>query len=100
MPMRNPPHPGIGLGHDLVELGLSVAKAAQGLGITRQQLYRVIRGESGISAEMAIRLEKAVGGRAEGWLKLQMAYDLSQVRLREPEICVGINRPDMISPLA
>ncbi len=64
------------------ELGLSIAEAAEGLGVTRQQLYRVIRGENGISPEMAVRLEKAFGGAADFWLRMQMSFDLAQVRGR------------------
>jgi len=86
MPMKNPPHPGSGLKDDLEALGLSVADAAAGLGVTRQQLYRVIRGESAISPEMAIRLEKAIGGTAEGWLRMQAAHDLARARQREIKV--------------
>ena len=82
MPMRNPPHPGAGLKDDIDALGLSVAEAAKGLGVTRQQLYRVIRGQCAISPEMALRLEKAVGGTADSWLRMQIGYDLAQVRAR------------------
>jgi len=80
--MKNPPHPGLGLRDDLEELGLSVAGAAVGLGVTRQQLYNVLKGKSAISPDMALRLEKALGGTAESWLTLQTAYDLAQARLR------------------
>ena len=82
MPMKNPPHPGAGLKDDIEALGLSVAEAATGLGVTRQQLHRVIRGQSGISPEMALRLEKAIGGTADGWLRMQVNYDLAQIRAR------------------
>ena len=82
MPMKNPPHPGLGLRDDLEALGLSVAGAAVGLGVTRQQLSTVLKGKSAISSDMALRLEKALGGTAEGWLTLQIAYDLAQARLR------------------
>ncbi len=82
MPMKNPPHPGAGLKDDIEALGLSIAEAATGLGVTRQQLYRVIRGQSGISPEMALRLEKAIGGTADGWLRMQLNYDLAQLRAR------------------
>ena len=82
MPMKNPPHPGLGLRDDLEALGLSVAGAAVGLGVTRQQLYNVLKGKSAISPDMALRLEKALGGTAVSWLTLQTAYDLAQARLR------------------
>jgi addiction module HigA family antidote len=86
--MKNPPHPGQGIKDDIDALGLSVAEAAEGLGITRQQLHNVISGRSGITSEMAVRLEKALGGTAAHWLRLQAAYDLAQVRAREGEIVV------------
>jgi addiction module HigA family antidote len=88
MPMKNPSHPGRLLKADLDELGISVAEAAVGLGVTRQQLYRVTKGESAISPEMALRLEKAIGSTADFWLRLQMNYDLAQARLRAPAVDV------------
>ena len=86
--MKNPPHPGGLIKDNIDEYGLSVAEAAEGLGVTRQQLYRVLRGENGISPEMAVRLEKAFGGGADFWLRMQMSFDLAQVRLRAKKIKV------------
>jgi addiction module HigA family antidote len=88
MPMKNPSHPGRLIKADLDELGLSIAEAATGLGVTRQQLYRVINAESAISPDMALRLEKAIGGSADSWLRMQMNYDLAQARLRKPAAAV------------
>lgn len=62
MPMKNPPHPGELIRDNLDDLGLSVAEGAAGLGITRQQLYNVMNGKSGITPEMAVRLEKPSAG--------------------------------------
>lgn len=86
MPMKNPAHPGRLLGDDLEALGLTVAKAAKGLGVTRQQLYNVINTRSGVTAEMAVRLEQAIGGTADGWLGMQQAYDLAQIRQRKNKL--------------
>lgn len=80
--MKDPPHPGELVKEGLEELGLSVAKAAEGLGVTRQQLHRVIRGTSAISPEMALRLEKALGSTADTWLRMQGAFDIAQIRSR------------------
>ena len=88
MAMKNPPHPGELVRDSLSDLGLSVAAGAAGLGVTRQQLYNVINGKSGVTPEMALRLEKAVGGSADVWLRMQVNYDLMQVRKREKEIAV------------
>ncbi|WP_198669658.1 HigA family addiction module antitoxin [Pelagibacterium sediminicola] len=80
MPMKNPPHPGEGLKDDLEALGLTVAQGATALGITRQQLYRVLNERSAISPEMAVRLEQVIGGSADHWLRMQAAHDLAQIR--------------------
>ena len=53
------------------------------LGVTRQQLYNVIAGRSGITPEMSSRLEKGVGSTADAWLGMQAAYDLAQLRRSE-----------------
>jgi addiction module HigA family antidote len=80
MPMKNPPHPGRLIRDEIEALGLSIAEAAEGLKITRQQLYRIISGQCGLTPEMAIRLEQGLGGSAVAWLKMQMNYDLAQTR--------------------
>src|SRR5213592_4292875 len=87
--MKNPPHPGLSVRHDCIEpLDLTITGAANILGVTRQALNNLVNGKSGISPEMAIRLDKAFGGGAETWLRLQMAYDLAQARQREADIDV------------
>ncbi len=78
MPMKDPPHPGLSVRHDCLEpLGLSVTEAARGLGISRKHLSDLVNCRSGISPEMAIRLDKAFGGGADTWYRLQAAYDLA-----------------------
>lgn len=81
MPMADPPHPGEIVRYEcLVPLGLTVTRAAEGLGVTRQTLSDLVNERSGISVEMAVRLSKAFGSTPETWLGLQMAYDLWQAR--------------------
>ncbi len=82
MEVKSPPHPGELVGDNLDELGISVVAAAKGLGITRQQLHNIIAGRSAIVPEMAVRLEKALGSTADTWLRMQMNYDLAQIRKR------------------
>ena len=89
MRMKNPPHPGLSVRHDCLEpLGLSVAEGATVLGVTRQAMNNLVSGKAGISAEMAFRLEKAFGGGAETWLRMQSAYDLAQVEKHAGKIKV------------
>lgn len=92
MPMKNPPHPGLHVKDELEALGIPVGKAADALGITRSQLHRITSGQSGISAEMALRLETVLGGSADLWLRLQAAFDVAQARKRAVEIVGGLKR--------
>ena len=100
MAMRNPPHPGLSVRHDCLEpLGLTVTEGAKALGITRQALNNLVNGKSGVSPEMAVRLEKAFGGGAEAWLGVQLDYDLAQIRRREGKIAVKrVKRPTQEMP--
>lgn len=87
MAMKDAPHPGGIVRRQCLEpLGLTVTKAARGLGVTRQALSELVNENSGISVEMAIRLSKAFGSSPEMWLGLQMAHDLSKARERAEEI--------------
>lgn len=89
MRMKLPPHPGLSALHDCLEpLGLSVAEGAKVLGITRQALNSLVRGKAGISADMAIRLDKAFDGGAETWLRTQAACDLAQMEKKARTIKV------------
>ncbi len=81
--MHNPPHPGEIIKELCLEpLGLSVTDAAKGLGVTRKALSELLNGHTGVSPEMAIRLEQAFGSTAETWLKMQLEYDLWQAKQR------------------
>ena len=82
--MFNPPHPGKSIREDILpDLGITVTEAAKQLGVARVTLSRLIHGQSGISADMARRLEAWLGGpkrgpSAESWVKMQADYDLWQ----------------------
>ena len=89
MAMKNPPHPGLSVRHDCLEpLGLSVSEAARKLGVSRKQLSDIVNCRAGISPEMAIRLDKAFGGGAETWYRLQSAYALAQAMQKADRINV------------
>ena len=94
MPMKNPPHPGRSIKDACLEpLRLSVTEGAKVLGVTRHTLSRVINGRSGVSPDMAIRLEKAGWSNADHWLRLQTAYELAQARKRQDQIKVAPYEP-------
>jgi antitoxin HigA-1 len=84
--MHNPAHPGEVLREFLPE-NLGVTEAARRLGVTRQALSALLNGRAGVSAEMALRLEAALGTSAEMWLEMQAGYDLCQARRqRRPKV--------------
>ena len=75
--MHNPPHPGEIIKEFCLEpLNLTVTKAAESLGVTRKTLSMLLNGNAGISPEMSLRLSKVFGRSPEGWLRLQLQYDL------------------------
>jgi addiction module HigA family antidote len=87
-------HPGPWLRAEIVEPhGLSVTAAAAKLGVTRQAMSNLLNGGAGLSAEMAVRFEKAFGLRAETLLRMQMAHDLAAVRAGEGGSAMGILAP-------
>jgi addiction module HigA family antidote len=87
MTMHNPPHPGAFISAVYLEPnGVSGRELAVALCVAASTLNRVLKGTSGISPEMALRLSKALGRSPESWLALQANYDLwlarQQVELR------------------
>jgi antitoxin HigA-1 len=86
MQMHNPPHPGEIL-EDTVLKDMTVTEFAKRLGVSRVALSRVVNGRAAVSAELAIRLAAALGGSAETWLRMQIAYDLWHAqKKRRPKI--------------
>lgn len=69
--------------------GLTVSALAGRLRVTRQAASNLLNGNSGVSADIAIRFEKAFGVRADTLMRMQAAFELAQARAREDEIVVG-----------
>lgn len=81
MKMHNPPHPGEFIQDVyLTPYGLSGRFLAKNLGVSASTINRIIRGQSSVSPEMALRLSKAVGRSPESWLAMQDNYDLWQAK--------------------
>ena len=74
-------------------LGRGVTEAAHKLGISRKQLSDVVNRRPGISPEMVIRLDKAFGGGADTWYRLQSARELAQSKTTAHRIKVGRPAP-------
>lgn len=83
MAMHNPPHPGEFITQAYLEPnGLSGRELAVKLGVSPSTLSRILKGSSGVSPEMALRLSKALGRSPESWLALQFSHDLWHARQR------------------
>lgn len=77
MKMYNPPHPGEFILATYMEpFGLSCRYLAGRLDVSPSTLNRLLKQQSGISPEMALRLSKALGRTPESWLAMQGMYDL------------------------
>lgn len=82
-------HPGEWLRAEIVEpAGLSVTALAEQLHVTRQAASNLLNGNAGLSAEMAIRFEKAFGLKAETLMRMEAAHVLAVARARADEIVV------------
>ena len=89
-----PSHPGDFVRTEIVEdLGLTVTKTAQILGVRRATLSDLLNGKTSLSPEMALRIEKAFGVGMEMLLRMQAWYDASQIRARASEITVQRYEP-------
>ncbi len=77
-PLKRPPiHPGEILREDVLPgLGISVSEAARRLGISRQQLHRILACTHPITPKMALRIGKFAGNGPGLWLRMQQNYDL------------------------
>jgi len=80
-------HPGPWLKRNVIgHYGMTVTDAAVRLRVTRQAMSNLLNGNAGLSAEMAIRFEKAFGLKADTLMRMQAAHELTQARAHEDEI--------------
>ena len=94
MPMKKAPHPGGLIRREVIEpLGLTVSDAANILGVTRQALSLLLNERTGLSSEMALRMEKAFGPKMDHLMRMQLVFDLSKQRERENTIKVKRYEP-------
>jgi addiction module HigA family antidote len=78
---RAPTHPGAILREDVLPaLGMSVTGVARALGVSRQQVHRIMAETAPVTPEMALRLGKFCGNGPDLWLRMQATYDLWHAR--------------------
>lgn len=79
--MENPSHPGEVLAELYLDrLGMSAITLARRLNVPRTRIERLVKGETALTIDTAMRLSKFFGNTAEFWVNLQRAYDLALAR--------------------
>ncbi len=79
--LKNPSHPGDVLAELYLEpLGMSAIALAKRLNVPRTRVERLVKGETALSVDTAMRLSKFFGNTAEFWMNLQRTYDLARAR--------------------
>ena len=87
--MKDPPHPGDLIRTEIIEpLGLNVSKAAEILKVRRATLSDLLHGKASLTAEMALRIEKAFGPDMDHLLRMQLAYDVAKTRQHARNIAI------------
>ena len=76
-------HPGAVLNDELEERGISQTQLARHIRVLPKTVNEICRGKRGISAQMAVKLSRALGASPEFWLNLQNLWELSQVKKRD-----------------
>jgi len=97
-----PIHPGVTLRDELIERGITQAAFAKLIGRPVQAVNEIIKGKKSITAETAIAFEKALGIRAELWLKMEASYQISRARAalrKSPRLVKSRRIPTAASPL-
>jgi len=87
-------HPGEILQKDFLEpMGVTAYKLSKAIGVQQTRISQIVKGNTGITADMATRLSKFFGTSAELWMNLQSKYDIRKTRIEKSEIL------DKISPM-
>ena len=94
MAMTDPAHPGEILREEILPAyGLTARTAAKALGVTSPALSRVLDGRARLSADLALRCEKALGVSMDLLLRIQTSRDIADARKRESEVTVARYAP-------
>jgi addiction module HigA family antidote len=90
MTIHSPSHPGEIIREEVLKpLGLDVTKSAAVLGVTRPALSRLLNEKAALSPEMALRIEKAFGPKADHLMRIQLSYDMARARRNAEQLQVS-----------
>ena len=97
MSREEPTHPGEMIRLICIEgCDLTIAEAAAHMRVHERELAEICHARAPITAEMAVRIERAFGGSAKIWLALQTNHDLAQARKQAGDLQITrIPAPDL-----
>jgi addiction module HigA family antidote len=87
-------HPGELLKDELEAREMKQIELAKALGIAKNVMSEVIGGKRSITPELAVRLEDALGIKAEFWMKYQVAYEIDKIRIKNKKAVEKANIPE------
>ena len=87
---RTPIHPGMILGDELEEIGISAKKLADSIEVPSNRIYQLIAGKRSMTADTALRLGRYFGMSANFWMNLQSAYELDLARSQKGKAILRI----------
>ena len=90
MPMHSPSHPGDIIREEVLRPhDLDVTRGAAVLGVTRTTLSRLLNQKAALSPEMALRIEKAFGPKADHLMRIQLGHDMARARRNAGDLRVS-----------
>lgn len=88
-------HPGEFLRETLDELGLTQAAFAEGIGVSPMRVSHLLKGDRPVTAELALRLGRALGQTPQYWLTLQTTYDLKRAQAEMKDSLLAVRELTM-----
>lgn len=97
MTRPDPTHPGEVIRYDCIEAcSLTIAEAAAHMGVDERELTEVCHARAPVTADLAIRIDMAFGGRAMVLLKMQACHDLAEAQKRAADLSIErVPAPDL-----
>ncbi|MEQ8808808.1 MAG: HigA family addiction module antitoxin [Imperialibacter sp.] len=86
-------HPGELLKDELETREMKQVELAKALGIAKNVMSELLGGKRNITPELAVRLEDALGIKAEFWMKYQVAYEIDKIRIKNKKAVEKVNFP-------
>lgn len=86
--IRTAIHPGEFLRETLDELGLTQAAFAEAIGVSPMRVSHLLKGDRPVTAELALRLGRALGKTPQYWLNLQASHDLKLAQMKDSLLAV------------